>query len=760
MKRQCALTMLALAALLAVAPGPRLFAKPPDNATSAQATSTPAPPAPLPAKPPDKVTLDVRGLDIDNLLQFFSRTFELTVIKDPGLTGPVTIMCPQPVSRQQAFDILNSVLEVRGFTSLLQGNVLKIVPLSKAVQSDVGVTVGRSTAQGGDQVVTQVVPIKNAVATQLQVDLTPLISTGASLIANSSSNTLTITDYASNISRILRIIEQLDSEQAADVKVFPLVYAQAADAAQTLTQYFFTQARLSTQANVGGPGPGFLQRLTGAISAAAGGRGQVAGGPAGQAVPDTRTNSVIVTANKDRMDAIGNVIKSLDKPVEYRGTLSVVHLDRANAQDVATALNQALGARTTTPARTTSSTTSRLSTSLSGQRSRYTPSTLPRVGSQQSPAVQDPQAEPTALGQAPAEGSAGAAGAARSGQVQVAQLPQGRSRPTQSTVGVGRGAEGQIVNVLEAAGNVSVVAEPNTNSLIISAPPEYSEMVGQLISELDQAPLQVLIEAIVAEVSLNAEQKLGLEWTWTEKNHLGQANTTGTFSTDFGLASQTSGGFRYSVAGQTLNTLLYALATDSNVSILSTPRIFTSNNRPAEINISTQTPYVSTVRTSDVTAAQTYSVDYVDVGVILQVTPQIAPDGTVTMQVVQEANELLGYQPFGANVSAPIVAQRTAQATIMAADGQTIILGGIIRDNKTRVIKKVPLLGDLPLIGNLFRSTDVTKEKSELIVFLTPKVVRTKEEAAALTESQKQQTAVRLPAPPVEKSPAPSKPSK
>jgi len=758
MKRQCALTMLALAALLAVAPGPRLFAKPPDNATSAQATSTPAPPAPLPAKPPDKVTLDVRGLDIDNLLQFFSRTFALTVIKDPNLAGPVTIMCPQPVTQQEALDILNSVLEVRGFTSLLRGNVLKIVPLAKAVQSNVGVTVGPSVTQEGDQVITQMVTLKSADATQLQSELSPLVSAGASIIANSASNTLTITDYASNIARMLRIVDQLDSEQAAETRVFPLIYAQANDVAQVITQVFFGQPRLPIR-----PGtipPDWQRRLVGVVAATSGGRSPLIGAPAGQVVADTRTNSVIVTTSKERIQTIAQVIESLDKPVEYRGTLSVVHLDRANAQDVATALNQALGARTTTPARTTSSTTSRLSTSLSGQGSRYTPSTLPRVGSQQSPAVQNPQAEPARAGQAPAEGSAGAAGAARSGQVQVAQLPQGTSRSTQSTIGVGRGAEGQIVNVLEAAGNASVVAEPNTNSLIISAPPEYSEMLGRLIAELDQAPLQVLIEAIVAEVSLNAEQKLGLEWTWTEKNHFGQANTTGTFSTDFGLASQTSGGFRYSLAGQSLNTLLYALATDSNVSILSTPRIFTSNNRPAEINISTQTPYVSTVRTSDVTAAQTYSVDYVDVGVILQVTPQIAPDGTVTMQVVQEANELLGYQPFGANVSAPIVAQRTAQATIMAADGQTIILGGIIRDNKTRVTKKVPLLGDLPLIGNLFRSTDVTKEKSELIVFLTPKVVRTKQEAAALTECQKQQTAVRLPAPPVEKSPAPPQPSK
>jgi len=693
----------------------------------------------LPAKPVDQVTLDVRGLDVDNLLQFFSRTFGLTVIKDPNLTGAVTIMCPQPVSRQQAFDILNSVLEVRGFTSLLQGNVLKIVPLSKAVQSNVGVTVGRSSTQEGDQVVTQVVPIKNAVATQLQADLTPLISTGATLIANSSSNTLTITDYASNISRILRVIEQIDSEQAAEVRVFPLVYAPASDVAQVLTQVFFpTQTGTSGRPSMAVPG--FLQRLTGAITAASGGRGLGAGAPVGQAVADSRTNSVIVTASKDRIAAIGDVVKSLDKPVEYQGTLAVVHLERANAQEVANSLNQALGGRTARQSTTTTGTTRR-STQTSTTRS----STTPRI--QVQPAGAPEASQPSKLGEAPL-GSASEAQADNRAGVEVAQAVSPRTGTGQTQATVGRGPEGEIINVLEAAGNVSVVAEPNTNSLIITAPPEYADMVKQLIGELDQAPPQVLIEAIVAEVSLTGDRKLGFEWTWTEKRHFGQENTTGTLGTDFGLSSEDLG-LRYTVAGASLDTLLHALVTDNKVTILSTPRIFTSNNRAAEINISTQTPYVSTVRTSDIT--QTFSVDYLDVGVILQVTPQISPDGTVTMQVVQEANELLGYEQFGTNVKAPTIARRSAEATIQVADGQTVILGGIIRDNSSRSVSKVPLLGDLPLLGGLFRRSTITKEKTELIVLLTPRVVRTKEQAAALTQSEKEKASLRMPAPPKDK---------
>lgn len=681
------------------------------------------------AETADVVSLDVRGLDIDNLLQFYSRMFALTVVKDPNLTGAVTIMCPQPVSRQEALDILNSVLEVRGFTSVLRGSLLKIVPLAKAVQSNVGLAVGRSPTQEGDQVVTQLIPLTSADAVQLQSELTPLVSAGASIIGNAASNTLTITDYASNIARLLQIINQLDSTNATQVRVFPLTYAQAAEVAPLLTQMFFTQPRAgatTSRTQV----PGFLQRLQGAVAAASGGRSPATAAPVGQAVADSRTNSILVSTSKERMEAIAEVIKNLDRPVERQGNLTIIALQRANAQDVATALNQALGGRTTAQTRTATTTT---------QRARTTATTAPRLGAGTGTTVgRAYESADTAAGRAeePAPGPP-AAGAA----VEIAPSPEAQ-RPA-GIAGVGNYAAAQAVNVIELAGNVSVVAEPNTNALIISAPPEYAMLLRQLIQELDQAPPQVLIEAIVAEVALDAERKLGFEWTWTEHNHFGNDDLTGTIGSDLGLATETLG-LRYSIGGASLNTLLHAMVTDDKVTILSTPRIFTSNNRPAEINISTQTPYVSSVRTTE--TSETFGIQYLDVGVILSVTPQIAPDGTVTMQVTQEANELLGFQDFGGVVKAPTVARRSAQATIRVADGQTVILGGIISENNSRSVRKVPLLGDLPLLGNLFKRSTVTTKRSELLVFLTPRVVRTPEEASALTRSEQERSIAPIPA--------------
>jgi general secretion pathway protein D len=434
-------------------------------------------------------------------------------------------------------------------------------------------------------------------------------------------------------------------------------------------------------------------------------------------VADARTNSVIVSTSKERMDAIGDVIKGLDQPVERQGNLTVVALRRANAQDVATALNQALGARTTGATATT---------------------TTSRPGSMTTSTTFSGSSLGTGFGgSTPGRAEAAPAG----GRQEPAAATVVDPGPTPVPAG---GYQPQLANVLQLGGNATVVAEPNTNSLIITGTPESAALIRQLIEQLDEAPPQVLIEAIVAEVSLDAEHKLGFEWSWAEHPALGNNGLTGTLATSFGLAAEGATGLTYAIAGTSFSSLLHALATNDSVSILSTPRIFTSNNRQAVINISTATPYVNSVLTGEVT--QTFSVQYLDVGVILQVTPQIAPDGTVTMQVVQQANELLGFRNLGNNLTAPMVATRSAQATIRVSDGQTVILGGIISNNVTRNEDKVPLLGDLPLVGGLFRHSTVSKTRSELLVFLTPKVVRTPEEAAALTASEQAKSIAPIPA--------------
>jgi general secretion pathway protein D len=283
---------------------------------------------------------------------------------------------------------------------------------------------------------------------------------------------------------------------------------------------------------------------------------------------------------------------------------------------------------------------------------------------------------------------------------------------------------------------MTIVPDTNSNSLIINALPENLEMLRALIRSLDVVSEQVMIEALIVEATLDDSTKLGVDWTWTHS--LGN-NKTGTAEINPGLVPPV-GGLRYSIMGTNLDAVLTALATDQRFNILATPRIFTSNNQPAQINIGQQVPYVISVIENTV-GSQTYNYGYLDVGVILDVVPRIAQSGLVTMDVQQSANELLGFTSF----NAPIIAQRMTTTQVSIADGQTVIIGGIIRDSVTRTTNKVPILGDLPIIGGLFRSTEKATNKTELMVFLTPRIVRNPAQAELLTDDQRRNLHVPIP---------------
>ena len=185
--------------------------------------------------------------------------------------------------------------------------------------------------------------------------------------------------------------------------------------------------------------------------------------------------------------------------------------------------------------------------------------------------------------------------------------------------------------------------------------------------------------------------------------------------------------------------MLNTLATNANARILSAPNVFTTSGKLATINVSTSVPYISGTVTSNVGGAVTATVEYVDVGIVLKVLPIVSQDGTVAMEVSQTANDLLRLQTVAPGQQAPTIAKRLAEATIYAQDGETVILGGLMSDRTTTNISGIPYLKDLPLIGWIFRSRSAVKEKSELLVFLTPQVIRSPEESRLLTEQMKNQ---------------------
>lgn len=289
---------------------------------------------------------------------------------------------------------------------------------------------------------------------------------------------------------------------------------------------------------------------------------------------------------------------------------------------------------------------------------------------------------------------------------------------------------GQIVNVRDVVGKVNVVADPNTNSLVIQTQPGNMKMIRPIVEKLDSPVTQVMIETVIVEANLDKTDKLGVEY-----GTLGSVlngSDTGSGSIDFGIASSTGlQGLKYTIGNPDYKIFLNAVASDTRFKVLDTPRIFTSNNAKAVINVGQKLPYITNTTTNALGGLVT-SYTFEPVAVNLTVTPRITLNGQVTMDVVQSADDLQGYTSY----NAPIINNRMAQTTVSVGDGETVVLGGIIRHTTTDSKTKVPILGDLPVLGYLFRSTTHEKGQTELLVFLTPHVVRTNGDAQRLRQSQ------------------------
>lgn len=294
-------------------------------------------------------------------------------------------------------------------------------------------------------------------------------------------------------------------------------------------------------------------------------------------------------------------------------------------------------------------------------------------------------------------------------------------------------------------GQATITADDNTNVLLISASPDQMDLIKQLLEKLDVLPPQVHIQAIIAEVTLTRDTSLGFQWEGL--NALYKTSTgstfTGGFGTNFGImpadgSASSLSGFSGIITGpDDFQAVLHALTTDSHARILSTPGVFTTSGQLAEIDVSSRRPFPRGTLTSSVSGdVISTALDWQSVGIVLNVTPRVTSNDLVQMEVQVSADEV-GADVKVAGQDYPTTQRRAASATINVKSGNTVILGGLMRNSIRRSASRVPLLGDLPIIGSLFSSTTSKREKSELLVFLTPRVVRTTGEVAQVTEEQK-----------------------
>lgn len=663
----------------------------------------------------NEVSLNFVNADLESVVKAVGQATGKNFIVDPRVKGTVNLVTEKPVTRAQALESLGSILRMQGY-AIVEGNgFTKVVPEADAKLQGSPTSVGSAGGRGGEQVVTQVFRLQHESANNLVPVLRPMIAPNNTITAYPANNTLVITDYADNLRRIGRIIASIDTPAAGETELIPLKNAVAIDVAATL------QKLLDPSAGGGG----------------AAGAGAALSDPSlrTSVVAEPRSNSVMIRASSAaRLAQAKQLVAKLDVPNARPGNIWVVPLRNANAVQLATTLRAIVAADATLSASQ--------STGPGGQSAAQGATSQPAGGT----GTQYNQNTQSSTG-----GSSGSSGGMGSGSSSF------------------RASFGQ--NNLPTTGGI-IQADPATNSLIITASEPVYRNLRAVIDDLDARRAQVYIESMIVEVTATKASQLGIQWLAGG----GGPNTYGFGGTNFGsgasnilnlaaVAATIGSGGIGSTAAQTalssisnnvgtlnggnfgvfnkatgLGAILSALGSDGSVNVLSAPNLITLDNEEAKILIGQNVPittgsYAQTGSAASVSPFQT--VDRKDVGITLRVKPQITEGGLVKMQIFQESSTIVGGTQNVANFpQGPTTNVRSIETNVLANDGQIVVLGGLLEDNYQDGEQKVPGLGDIPILGALFRSENKTRTKTNLLVFLRPYILRTAEATGALSDNR------------------------
>ncbi|HEX7010434.1 MAG TPA: type II secretion system secretin GspD [Phycisphaeraceae bacterium] len=661
-----------------------------------------------PAQPGEAIRLNFQDAPIDTVLRYLSEVAGLVVVQSAPLEGRISVVSRQDLSTDEAIAVLNSVLREKGMAAVRAGRTLKVMPLAQAKKSSIPVRVGADPSQiePTDEVITQVIPIRNAAAPQLIQDLAPLISSEADVTANANSNVVVITDRSANIRRLVEIIAALDTTIAAvaDVRVVPLRYANATEAARLANEIF-------GEGNASSRQPRSRQEAIRSFRARWRNNGESSSTSSNDpnqrveaqfnASADQRTNTVVIAGAPQMLDVVEGVLKELDaNPTADQGVMvySVRHGQAANMASVLSALFQ------------TSSTSTATGASGSQTPLRTRGSMDRRFGGDT-----DAQAPGTPQG-----------------QTSQGQGDRGPRTRLIDAIRQGLGADlspESIESATDLIGQVHVVADGDTNSLLVVTSPLNFDRVRAIIAELDRPVPQVLIKVLIAEVTHSDSLDLGAEFSVLNLPDNSQ------LFTDFGVDVAT-GGIVYRLLEQDVQATLRALEEVGKLEVLSRPYVLASDNQTATITVGSEVPFIRNTRLTE-TGQTINTIQYDDVGIILNVTPHISPDGLVSMEVAPEISAISGETvPISETVDAPVIEKRSAQTRVAIRDGQTIVIGGLMEDQKNATISKVPLLGDIPLVGVLFQRQETEKRKTELLIFLTPVVAAQPEALGGISQHE------------------------
>ena len=628
--------------------------------------------------------VNLREADIRAFIQDAARVTGRTFIIDPAVQGRVSVVTQRPLSTSEYFELFLSTMRANGFVAVpVRGGAFRIQPVAGAA-STAPVGSGRRNPAS---FVTEIFRVRHIEAAQAVDSLRPLVSRDGALTAN--RNSIIVSDFADNISRIRQVLARIDIDQSA-TRVVGLQNAGAREIAAALTEL----------------------------------------APDGvSVVPVDSSNAIAFRGDAAAVANLMRIAEDLDRRAANGSEIRVVFLQHADAEQLLPVLQSVLG-QTPTP-----------STSRPPSRGRepVTTGTTTIGGRSRNPAAQ-----------AQASAPAPAAAAAPSG--------------AQQTVG----QRNAVVTRFEGA-----------NALVISAAPDVQRSLGEVIRQLDVRRQQVLVEAIIVEIGDTAAQRLGVQLflsglrgsnipfaitnysnavpnigtiagaiaarelggtTTTVTTGTGSTTTTTTGSgsdlinTAAGALSQINGGLlggAIQSGNAIFGAIVNAVRSDNQSNILSTPSIMTLDNQEAYFLVGQEIPITTGEALSPNFDNTFRTVQRQNVGVTLEVTPQINAGGTIKLDLRIEVSSIAG--PVSSSFQDLILNKRELQNTITVDEGEIVGIGGLLDDNDRRTLDRVPLLGDITVIGNLFRSRGRARSRTNLMVFIRPTILRTREDAQAMT---------------------------
>ena len=623
-------------------------------------------------------TVNLRDADVRAFIQDVSRATGRTFIIDPRVQGKVSVVSERPLDQAGYFELFLSTLRANGLVvTPAAGGAFRVAPADGAATQP-------SAGQGRDRFETAVLNLNFIDAASAIETLRPLVSREGQVTANRAGNAVIIADYADNVARVRQLARQIDQDRAA-VRVVALKHAGAREIATSLAQI---------------------------AQGSAEGRGW-------QVAPVDASNSLVLRGDPATLAKLARTVADLDQAAAAGSDVRVFFLNHADAEKLVPVLQQL-------------------------------------VGQPVSPAS---QAAPQAM---PAQSAFGNANAAAQGQQPAASAPL----PAQPTGG-SLGTSGFVPGASIGRGQAVIARYEGANAIVIAAPADVQRRLGEVIRQLDVRREQVLVEAIIVEISDIAAQRLGVQFLlsgtggsnipFSVTNYSNAAPNllavAGAIAAEkrYGQDNSTTVALRNAAVNSLLNAnggqfgfggnlgsnavfgfVVNAVKADTASNVLSTPSVMTLDNAQARILVGQNVPLATGQALSNNFDNAFRTVQRQDIGIALDVRPQINAGGTIKLTLRQEVSSI-ATSIVTQNIPDIILNKREINTTVTVDDGQIIALGGLIDENERRAIEKVPLLGDIPFLGNLFRSRSRDRTKTNLMVFIRPTIIRNAEGAAKLT---------------------------